>query len=313
MKTQKWLAAMSAVTLLLSGCGAGNAGDTDISASEAVADVPEAPTAYNLVTLGDSISYGYGLEDPDSQRYSVLLAQALEARDDAIWNDYNYALSGDDSSDLLNNLKNGRAMRLPSANIIILYIGANNLLGVYADYVREKAEAYEIDPETVTQEELAEIEEQLEAEMQDQEQIQQIFQEKIDSNLIRLESDLEETYQWIRERNSEAQIYVLNVYNPYTEDTESGMFVTDVPFYEYADAQIGRVNAILSALTETHEELIYVDIAAAFAACDIPPVIGATSIDITEGSMTDYYDPHPNAEGQQLIAETIYASMESNT
>lgn len=313
MKQTKLLTAALAVLLLSSGCSATEPGQSSDSVAEAVADSPALPTEKNLVTLGDSISFGYGLEDPDSERYSVLLTQQLEARDGIIWNDYNYALSGDDSTDLLHNLNNGRAMRLPSADVIILYIGANNLLGVYSDYIREKAEQFEIDPETITEEKIDEIQEQLEAEMQDQEQMLQVFQEKIDSNLIRLENDLEEIYQWIRARNSGAEIYVLNVYNPYTEDAESSLFGDDMSFYAFADTQIGRVNTIISELTETHDDLVYVDIFSVFAACDTPPVIGTTKMDISDENVMDYYDPHPNTEGQQLIAEALCAAMEARS
>lgn len=310
MKHRTWL--IAAAALMLTGCtGAESTAD---SAAESTADIPAAPTEKNMVTLGDSISYGYGLEDSSHERYSVLLRQMLEERDGITWNDYNYSLSGDDSTDLLYALKNGRALRLPSADVIVMCIGANNVLGVYSEYIMEQADRFEIDYETVTEEQIAEIQEQLEADMQNQEQMKQIFQERIDSNLIQLESDLEETYQWIRERNAEAQIYVLNVYNPYTADAKTGMFAEDdASFYAFAETQLVRLNEIISALTETHDDLIYVDIAAAFAACETPPVIGTMGFDVTEGEAVDYYDPHPTAEGQRLIAETVYAAMEAHT
>lgn len=309
MKHRAWLIASAA--LLLTGCGAEPAAD---SAAESTTEPPAAPTEKNMVTLGDSISYGYGLEDSSHERYSVLLRQMLEERDGITWKDYNYSLSGDDSTDLLFALKNGRALRLPSADVIVMCIGANNVLGVYSEYIMEQADKFEIDYETVTEEQIAEIQEQLEEDMQNQEHMKQVFQERIDSNLTQLESDLEETYRWIRERNTEAQIYVLNVYNPYTADVQTGMFgEDDVSFYEFADAQIVRLNGIINTLTETHDDLIYVDIAAAFAACEMPPVIGTTGFGVTEGEAVDYYDPHPTAEGQRIIAETVYAAMETHT
>lgn len=310
MKNNRIFALLSAAMLLLTGC----AGNTEESASQAENTPAETavPVEKKLSTLGDSISYGLGMEDIDTQRYSAILKDHLEARDGVTWLDYNYALSGDDSSDLLHNLQNGRAMRLPSSDIIVMCIGANNLLGVYTDYAMEKADEYNIDPANITEDDLAEIQEKFEAETADQEALQAEFQRRIDENLVRLESDLGGIYDWIRERNPDAPFYVLNVYNPYTPETDSGMMDDAAAFYDFAVSNLERLNTIIKDFTDTHSDLIFVDIAAAFAECDKPPVLGYTTYDSGQAGEMEYYDPHPNAEGQKLIAETVWKVMEQH-
>ena len=295
--------------LMLTGCSAASsAADADSDAGSSAAAVEK-----SLVTLGDSISAGYGLDDPSTERYSALLKEHLDSRDNVVWNDYNYAVSGDKSSDLIRKLNNGRALHAPSADTIILYIGANNLLGAYTDYLKEKAEENGIDlknPDSISDEKIEELQTQLEAEMQDTDAVMKQIQSRIDQNLTGLESDLETIYQWIRERNPEADVYVLNIYNPYTPGMKSDMLPEDIDFEAYAQTQIDRANAVIKAMTDTHTDLIPVDIAAAFAACDPIPVIGITETDASEEDETELYDPHPTAEGQRIIADAVWKVME---
>ncbi|MBR4201847.1 MAG: hypothetical protein IKQ91_11390 [Oscillospiraceae bacterium] len=312
----KRILSLAAVCLLLTGCGAAS-GTAELSsgqAAETAAETePPAPVEKSMVTLGDSISYGYGMENVDEQRYSALLKKKLEQRDGIIWNDYNYALSGDDSSDLLYKLQSGHALRLPSSDVIIVCIGANNLLGVYSQYMQGKAEQYEIDPESVTDEQIAEIQAQIESEMQDQEQMTQMFQERIDENLVQLESDLEAIYQYIREKNTKADVYFLNIYNPYKRDTVTGIMNDDAAFYEFATSNLERANEIISDLADRHEDIILVDIANAFTCINPLPVIGNSEFALTDNQTMSFYDPHPNEAGQRVIADTIYAEMGIHT
>ena len=297
---------------LLTGCGS----TAQNSASDSSASDYSVTEEKSLVTLGDSISFGYGMEDVTEQRYSAYLAKNLKSRDRIQWNDYNYAVSGDNSSDLIHKLNNGRALHTPSADIIVLYIGANNLLGAYSDFILEKAEEKGIDvshPESLNEQDIEDIRKQFEDEMQDTEAVKQAVQSKIDDNLVQLDSDLETIYQWIRERNDKADIYVLNIYNPYTKGLASDLVPDGTDLSGYAQSQIDRANEIIAHLSEKHDDLIPVDIAAAFAACDPVPVIGTADAETTDGDAFEYYDPHPNADGQKLIADTVWKVMESRT
>ncbi len=314
--------------MLLTGCTAVPKPETpEESAPETAAAVSTEPPAEtepvpaeerSLVTLGDSIAFGYGMEDLDTQRYSAIVSKALTARDGISWHDYNYALSGDDSSDLLWRLQKGRAKYLPSSDMIIINIGSNNLLGVYEDYVRDQVDFDEddIDLESLTDEQIAEMQKQVEDAFADEETVRQELETRIDENLALLASDLEEIYTWIRNVNEDAEIYVLNIYNPYRGNEALTLPGNPEDAAAYAQTQIDRANTILSAFTDKHSDLIPVDVAAAFAACDPLPIVGKTDAELPAEVSPDspladleYVDPHPNEAGQKLIADTILAKM----
>ena len=333
MKRNSVFAAMSSLALLLTGCaGTGTATESkpDLPAvtteapAETVVTTEPAPEEKSLVTLGDSIAFGYGMDDPDEQRYSAIVSKALTERDGISWHDYNYALSSDDSADLLWRLQKGRAMHLPSADTVIINIGSNNLLGVYTDYVKEQVDYEDIDIESITDEQIEEMQTKIEDAFSDEETVRKELESRIDESLTQMESDLEEIYTWIRERNETADIYVLNIYNPYRGIESAGMPGTTEDFGTYAQTQIDRANAILTAFTDKHSDLIPVDIAEAFANCDPIPIVGAMTAELPTDSAAensaetsesaslremDYIDPHPNEDGQQLIAKTILAKM----
>ncbi len=298
MKSIRILAAVSAAALLLTGCG------SDKTNSETSSVVTSAqPAAHNLVTLGDSISAGYGLDHPDTERYSALLTAELIKRDDCKWNDYNYAVSGDDSSDLIKRLENGRALHLPTADSIVICIGANNLLGVYVDFVQDMASELNISAENYTDEDFSRVENQIRQKMKNSEQVLADLQTRIDDNLSRLENDLETIYDWVRTRNADADVYIMNIYNPYRGTTDAMLPGMDEPFGDFAQRQIDRANTILQDLTQTHTDLIYVDLAADFNAADPIPIIGG------DPEKDSFPDPHPNADGQKLIADVLLEAM----
>ena len=89
MKNLRKSIAIAFAAVLLTGCGA------EKNASESSETSSAIPEEKSLVTLGDSISYGYGLEDVTTERYSAILKDRLESRDNIKWNDYNYAVFGD--------------------------------------------------------------------------------------------------------------------------------------------------------------------------------------------------------------------------
>lgn len=327
MKRNRMIALICS-SLLLTGCTAAQkpevqddipAETTEAVSAELPAETEPAPVEERfLVTLGDSIAFGYGMEDPDTERYSALVSMALSERDGINWHDYNYALSGDDSSDLLWRLQKGRAKYLPSSDKIIINIGSNNLLGVYEDYVRDQVDFDEedIDLESLTDEQIAEMQKQVEDAFADEEAVRQELETRIDENLELLASDLEEIYTWIRNVNEDAEVYVLNIYNPYRGNEELTLPGNPEDAAAYAQEQIDRANTILSEFTAKHPDLIPVDVAAAFASCDPLPIVGKTDAALPEEVSPDspladleYVDPHPNEAGQKLIADTILAKM----
>lgn len=307
----KLTAMLLAAGMLLTGC----ADKTESSVQESSAAETTAVTTTTepesnrkrMVILGDSISAGYGLDDTDSERYGVLLREKLNKDAGAmLWEENNYAISGDDSSDLLYRLEVGRAVRLPSADIIIICIGANNMLGAYTDYAQELlgdrdieslAEMDDSEMDALEQELIEQVENDTEAEAK--------LEAAIDKGLEQLKTDLEKIYTYIRERNETADIYVMNVYNPYEGMTDP-LPMLEQPAGDFAQEKIDRCNAILADWEQAHPDLHAVDLAAAFSRWNPKPIIGNAG---AEGAGEAYLDPHPNAEGHKKIADLLYNSI----
>ena len=264
------------------------------------------PRICNLVTLGDSISAGYGLERPETQRYSALLTQKLAAASGVSWNDYNYAVSGDDSSDLIGLLREGTAEKLESADLICLYIGANNLLGPYTDYLQKATSVFHM-PESGSGAAgwLGKIAGALDNGINGFTQIQ----EKVEDGMSRLAADLPAVYEHIRNENPDAPLCLMNVYNPYAHVT-FGNPVTKETFGEYAGQRIDRVNEILRSFAASHPDIIPVNIYEVFAACENVPILGNLNEGISKEQKVNV-DPHPNKEGQELIADAIFEKVGS--
>lgn len=272
--------------------------------SETTTTETTAPRIRNLVTLGDSISAGYGLERPETQRYSALLTKQLADADQISWNDFNYAVSGDDSSDLVSLLREGKAEYLPDADRICLYIGANNLLGPYTDYLKSMASVFrKPDSDTGAIGWLGKIAGALESNVKSFQSIQ----EKVEDGMSRLSNDLPAVYNLIRKQNADAPIYLMTVYHPYAK-VQLENPVSKENFGDYAGERINRLNDIIRSFAAAHPDIQIVDIHEKFAACETVPILG----NINEGVSRDEkvnVDPHPDPDGQKLIADAVFAAM----
>ena len=308
---KKLTAMLLAAGMLLTGCA--DKTESSVQESSAAETTAAATTAEpesnrkRMVILGDSISAGYGLDDTDSERYGVLLREKLNEDAGAmLWEENNYAISGDDSSDLLYRLEVGRAVRLPSADIIIICIGANNMLGAYTDYAQELLGDRDIESLAEMEDsELDALEQELIEKVENDTEAEAKLEAAIDKGLEQLKSDLEGIYSYIRERNETAEIYVMNVYNPY-EGLTDPLPMLEQPAGDFAQEKIDRCNAILADWEQAHPDLHAVDLAAAFSGWNPKPIIGSAG---AEGAGEAYLDPHPNADGHKKIADLLYNSI----
>ena len=301
---------------------------TALTAAETAAPETTAPPeTRNLVTLGDSISYGYGLENSETQRYSYLLAQKLSQLDHAVWEDNNYAVSGDTSSDLLYRLKNGRAQKLPYADAVVICIGGNNLLQPYKNYLQttvlnaqkhfEDLKGLKMDSiNDYTKDDLNSLGSTILDSLKDTGIDYERLQANLDKSLTQFRSDLDDIYSYIRDKNKDAEIYVLNVYNPYKNLTEVKLPGMEEPINVFGQKKLDQLNGILSEWEQSHSDLHAVDLAAEYAKYEKPPVIGKNGLKLSGTEENDtgipealLIDPHPNAEGQRIISDLLLRNM----
>ena len=280
---RKYIACLTSALLLLSGCD-------EEQAEQAVTTTQAAPETKICVTLGDSISAGYGLDNPEEERYSALLTTMLTEMDGNKWQDCNYAVSGDDSTDLLKRLNDGKAIRLPAADAIVICIGANNLLHPFMPYL-----------ETVMQENATD-------EMKTD--ALETLNTEAETGLEQLSNDLETMYGWVREKNSvdEATIYLMNVYDPYVYIHNETLPATDIPLREYSAEKISALNQTIAEFAAQHEDIVLIDLAKAFTTYDEILVQGQMDAD---NPLT--LDPHPNKDGHQIIADTLFTAMKEHS
>lgn len=235
-----------------------------------------------LVTLGDSIAAGYGLEDAENTRYSALITKALST-ENMTWKDYNYAVSGDTAAQLMERLNNGRAVRLPSADAIVISIGANNMLQPFGEFYGVWLQSPQDTATLVT--------------------AFTAMESAITAGLADFETELPNIYNYIRDCNTEGQIILQTIYNPFANiDMEIDLGERNISLAEYADAQIGKCNDIITSFIAKQNDtnLVAADIYAAFDAEDAMPIIG------TKGNEdVQYLDPHPTAKGHKIIATVI--------
>lgn len=270
-------------TLLLSGCGAESTQQT-VTTTQAI------PETKICVTLGDSISAGFGLDTPEEERYSTLLTAMLGEMDGNEWQDCNYAVSGDDSSDLLKRLNDGKAIRLPAADAIVVCIGANNLLHPFMNYLQTVMQ------ETATDDMKKDALETLNSDAE--------------KGLEQLAVDLDTMYEWIRERNTvdEATLYLMNVYDPFAQYHDETVPATDIPLNDFSAEKVNGLNQVLSDFAAKHDDIILVDLRTAFTSYDEILIQGQVD---SENPLL--IDPHPNKDGHQIIADTLFALMKEHS
>ncbi len=260
----------------LTACAANPRSISDSDANAQDAAVPE-PKLY--VALGDSIARGYGLEDIEKQRYSTLLCDQLGEG----WTVENYGVDGQTSGELLTYIADGHTPRLAEADLITVSIGANNLLRPASNFMKiilagpDENSSY-----------LADALHAFSA-----------FLEAQTEGVAALDEDIPRLIEAIRAVNPTAQILFQTIYSPYARIPWSiilGSKKLDLP--TLSDNCVTALNACIDAHTD--EGYTVADVYTAFSESETNPV------NATQNPLN--LDPHPNADGHMLIAQT-YASL----
>ncbi|MBQ7152592.1 MAG: SGNH/GDSL hydrolase family protein [Clostridia bacterium] len=249
------------------------------TAEETGTDTDLPKTGCTCVTLGDSIAAGFGLERPADGRFSALLCEDLSQSGQKTWADRNFGMSGDDTSDLLRRLGNeGFAKGLTDADLVVVCIGANNILQVYTPFLVRYL--------TLGGDELVSDFQQFNADAQ--------------AGIDRYTEDMTGIVSAIRKANPDAPVVLLTVYNPYA-DSDASLRIGGVNWKvaTLADSLVRRLNERILQCAEKNGFLV-ADVYAAFASQKTAPVNGTY-----DASNPLLFDPHPNKEGHELIAAIL--------
>ncbi len=225
-----------------------------------------------VVFFGDSIAAGYGLADEEKERYSSLIAEKYGCTV------YNYAVSGDDGADLLELLAEGNCEKLKDATVIVLSIGANNVLKAADTLI-----PYYEELKNGTAPETLDITETMNV---------------VAAGIDRFKTELPEIIKALRAENPDARIIFQTVYNPYRDFTE---FKVEQNGFTLSFAAVSASSVIaLNDVIENGAE------ANGYTVCEV-----YTPFKEYEGNLINALpdgsnvDPHPNKEGHKLLAVLV--------
>ena len=246
----------------------------------AVPCVSAADKPQKLLLLGDSITYGYGLEgDRDNcTSYGNLLRDYLGISSS---NFKNAAVNGDTSADLLALLPSLQK-DVKEADMIIITIGGNDLLGLIWE-----AGAYVLGSDFTSNGKLLDI-------MSDPAKMAKMSEylntTKIATTIMNYTTNLAAIISYIRSNNANARVLFLAQYDPMNGVEGLGALST------LADSSIKMLNTVMQAQA-TSGKCEYVDVYTPFV---------DHAIDWTNIMMTDI---HPNLVGHEEIFKILKAYL----
>lgn len=242
----------------------------------------------SMLVLGDSISTGYGLyaysagNNYNTASYANLLAEKLGLNQQS---DYkNLAVDGQTSGELIKKLNDGEYDDELSAELIVITIGGNDLLGEFLTFLQESVgldlidvSGGTVDADFTNPELLAKLNELLTT---------------IDENIAVFSNNSSELLRVIHEKNPDAYLVFQMVYDP----------LTCLPIPETV---INMLDNKIKLLNNTLEHCIELENADGeyAAVADIYSAFQGSADELT--NMLDG-DIHPSAAGHEVISDKLY-------
>lgn len=254
----------------------------------------------HYVALGDSIAAGYGLDGyidgikvtPPKDSYQSILATELGA---TLVND---AVSGMTSQELIELLKSGACdLELSTADYVTISIGSNDILGLFIKIASSIVQAEENESlldaiDRIFREgDLLKILMKLEelcSEIADNEEIHQAAKA--------FTTQFQRVLAIVQEKAPNAKIFVTNNYNPYVALQDEWF-----PLGSYAEGYIREMN---EAFNKNSMEYTLID---AYQLFSKGSLVNVTFDLEPTGSVN--FDPHPNKEGHQVLAEAFQSAI----
>ena len=263
-----------------------------------------AQTLETYLALGDSITAGFGLGEGE-QSFAEQAAQAsgLTLED-------SFAQNGLTSAELLAQLsREDVKAAVEDADFITITIGGNDLLNALYGYLAEKYNAAHPEEPQMTAEEIADKLASLT--MYDLSLIQELigymsgFQtsDAAKTALAAYSTNLATILSTIGTLNPDAQVVVLNQYNPYKQAAENAFSLLAAYIGEVSDALEAGVTALNGATAAVVNGYANVQVA------DVKTVFDKEETNPCNANFSDLdalsFDIHPNAAGHQLLAGVV--------
>ena len=242
-------------------------------------------SALNIVSLGDSIPYGFLLNDTNKS-YDNLIAEKLDA------NYYEYSIPGLTSYQLLDYLNtNACDEEIKKADMIFISTGANDYLDLLFDMELDGARLDTSVDKYIDMDEDFDMNrffESLKNTITSED-----FNAKTETATLKVEESIDGIIAYIKNINSDAKIYILNLYNPYFNLSNP---IIDVDYIsEVFEKHLSNVNTYI----ESKDDYVVID------AYNILRNYKLINVDILSLNL----DPHPNKRGHQALYEAFLKEL----
>ena len=251
-----------------------------------------------VVALGDSIPRGYGLSNPSAEAFPALFSQSLEAvLGGAKVNYANIAVDGMTTGGLLTLLQNDSSA-LNGADIVVLCIGANNILGPFTEALND-ANSNLSGGATNDSQALGAFMDEFNALLKSEK-----LAADMNVGIAKAASDIPQILKLIKNRAPNAIVAVMTVYSPYHGIVMSIPYLgKSVNMGEVSDMWVSSLNTEIRKAVAA-EGCLLVETYDAFAAgADL--VNAAFSLVPFKFS----FDPHPTVSGHIKLANLYMASI----
>ena len=241
--------------------------------------------ATKLVSLGDSIPYGYLLDDREDS-YDDRLAYTLKL------DYYEYSYPGMRSDELLENLKLDEVKdNIKDADIVIINIGANDLLDL-TDLIN--VDSLPIDIESITSDSFDfSIVRQL------VDYLNTFFRDELRPRVAGVANDFSIVFpkiiDLVKSYNPDVKIYVNNLYNPFANLSLPAFSIDLSDVENYSNEAIVSFNDIIA-------------LGSGYEIVDIYNTLDENSY-LNVNPLQGQVDPHPNRAGHQKIYELYLSKL----
>ena len=260
------------------------------------------------LALGDSIAYGYGLSNINSQSY----AQIVRAKSNISQNNFsNLAVSGMTCKEFYTKIQTSQYTKaIKSADIITISIGSNELLGIATSAISTVTGVPQKDPDFVRKVQQVFIEASGLKKLTLAYKLYSYFTSNetkatIEKNIASYNENWSKSVAYIKKTNPNAIIIATEFYNPYYE-----IGLSSYDLGSFVDEYICKMNDILK--TSSQSETIY-KIAKIYDDFNTTnPRITNVNIDFSDFSKINV-DPHPNKDGHSIIASRVLDILKTST
>ena len=245
----------------------------------------ESVSAINIVSFGDSISYGYLLKD-ENNSYDNRIAETLGA------DFHEYSVVGMTSYQLLEYLETGNEDQyIKDADYIFISTGSNDYLDLLFEM---ELDGLELD---TSYDHYLNIKEDFNLNTFFASLKRNLTGEKFNDKAVETLHGIKETYpkiiSYIKNLNSDAKIYVLNLYNPYFNLSNP---IIDLDYAaDICEKYISETNEFI----ESSDEYIVIN------AHDTLRNYKMLNVDLLSLNL----DPHPNKNGHEALYQAFLKEL----